>query len=82
MASDPKQYRRNAWRCIELANDSRAPELRRTLFDLSETWLKLAVEIERNHVLMDKGMHSAKWQAESTIPKKVVPNLIRGLPRT
>ena len=53
MPGDAREYRRNALRCAELAQSARAPELKQTLTELSKTWLKLAVELERTHALLD-----------------------------
>jgi len=53
MSGDPKEYRQNAWRCVELANSSRSPDLKQTFLNLSKTWVKLAVEIERSRALID-----------------------------
>jgi len=52
MAGDPKECRANAWRCAELAHQAKTPELKLTLIELSKNWLKLAIELERNHALM------------------------------
>jgi hypothetical protein len=54
MLADPREYRQNAWRCVELANAAKSPELKQTLLNLSKTWAKLAIEVERNHALTDE----------------------------
>jgi hypothetical protein len=54
MPGDPKICRQHASRCAELAHSARLPELKMTLIDLSRTWARLAVELERNHVLLEK----------------------------
>jgi len=53
MAGEPKKCREYAWRCSELAEKARTPRLKQTLLDLSKTWLKLALEIERSHALVN-----------------------------
>jgi hypothetical protein len=53
MPGDPRECRKNASRCAELAHSARTPELKQTLLELSQSWLKLAVEIERNHTILD-----------------------------
>jgi hypothetical protein len=37
-----------------LAHEARTPELKQTLIELSRNWLKLAVELERGHGLLDE----------------------------
>ena len=39
------------WGCSELAHSA---ELKLTLTQLSQNWLKLAVEVERTHALLDE----------------------------
>ena len=46
MPGDPKQCRRNAARCAELAVAARTPQLRTTLLGLSKSWEKLAIQLE------------------------------------
>ena len=41
-------------RCAELARDAKALELKRTLLDLSKTWVNLADELERTHALLER----------------------------
>jgi len=52
MSGDPRECRKYAWRCAELAHSARAPELKQTLIELSKTWLNLAIELERTHALL------------------------------
>jgi hypothetical protein len=54
MPGDPKECRKNALRCADLAHEARTPELKQTLIELSRNWLKLAVELERGHGLLDE----------------------------
>lgn len=54
MAADPRQCRRNAWRCAELSHAVENSEHKQTLIELSRNWLTLALELERNHALMDE----------------------------
>ena len=46
MAGDPKECRRNAARCGELAVAARTPQLRTTFLELSKNWEKLAIQLE------------------------------------
>ena len=40
-------------RCADLAHSARAPELKRTLLELSRNWAKLAIELERTYALLE-----------------------------
>ena len=40
-------YRKYANRCAELAHTARPPELKRTLLELSQNWLRLAIQNEQ-----------------------------------
>jgi len=53
MPGGPKECRRNALRCAELAHSARTPGLKQTLISLSNNWLKLAIELERADVPPD-----------------------------
>jgi len=53
MAGDPKECRVHASRCAELAEEATSPQLKQTFIALSRNWLKLAIEVERNHALTD-----------------------------
>jgi len=46
MPGDPKECRRNAARCAELAVAARTPQLRTTFLELSKNWEKLAMQLE------------------------------------
>jgi hypothetical protein len=46
MPGDPKECRRNAARCAELALAARTPQLRATFLELSKNWKKLAIQLE------------------------------------
>jgi len=61
--ADPKDCKTRAMRCAELANVTTEPRLRQLLFEMAGTWLKLAMELERTHALLDDeslGL-SVKW---------------------
>ena len=53
MPGDPKQCREYALHCAEMAQRARNLEHKRTLTDLAQTWLNLAIELERTHALVD-----------------------------
>ena len=46
MAGDPKECRRYAARCAELAVAVRSPQLRGKFLELSKIWERLAIELE------------------------------------
>jgi hypothetical protein len=46
MPGDPKECRRHAARCAEMAVAARTPELRAKFLGLSKTWERLAIELE------------------------------------
>jgi len=60
MTGDPRECRQHAARCAELAHTARTIELKLRLIELSKTWLKLAIELERAHALLDEDQPSAK----------------------
>ena len=48
MSSDPKECREFAYRCLELARDAKEKKLKEHLLSLAETWIKIAMELERS----------------------------------
>ena len=46
MPGDPKECRRNAARCAELAVAAHTPQLRTRFLELSNNWEKLAIQLE------------------------------------
>jgi hypothetical protein len=53
MPGDPRICREYASHCAEMAQRARNPEHKKTLTSLAQTWLSLAVELERSHALLD-----------------------------
>jgi hypothetical protein len=53
MPGDPKKCREHALACAEMAHRARNPEHKKTLTNLAQTWLSLALELERSHALLD-----------------------------
>jgi hypothetical protein len=51
---DPKECRKRALHCAELAQTARTPELALTLIGLSKNWMKLAIELEQADELLDE----------------------------
>jgi hypothetical protein len=52
MPGDPKECRRRAARCAELAVATRTPQLRATFLELSKKWEKLAIQLENAFALL------------------------------
>ena len=53
MAGDPKECRRRALWCADLAHDAKSSELKIMLVELSRNWLKMAIELERMNAFLD-----------------------------
>jgi hypothetical protein len=53
MPGDPKECRKHAMRCAELAANARTQQLRATLLELSANWAKIADDLERTKALLD-----------------------------
>ena len=53
MSGNPKECRRNALECMQLAQTAPSPEAREHFAELSQTWLRLAGDIESGHALVD-----------------------------
>ena len=57
MPSDPRECRKHALCCAQLAMEARSPELAMMLTSLSKQWMKLAADLERTQALV-KEHHS------------------------
>jgi ubiquinone biosynthesis protein UbiJ len=53
MSGNPKECRRNALSCMQLAQTAPSPEAREHFADLARTWLRLAGDIESGQALVD-----------------------------
>ena len=53
MSGNPKECRRNAFTCMQLAQTAPSPEAREHFAELSQTWLRLAGDIETGQTLVD-----------------------------
>jgi hypothetical protein len=60
MPGDPKQCRLYAMRCAELAANAKSVQLKATLLDLSQNWVKLAVSLEHTQALLDEELVHVK----------------------
>ena len=52
MPGDPHQCRRNAARCLALAQRARNPAMRANFAAMADTWTKLAAETESDQSLL------------------------------
>ena len=50
---DPKTFRENAQRCLAMAADASDPDLRESLVETAQRWLRLATEIEADNSLLE-----------------------------
>ena len=53
MSGNPKECRRNALTCMQLAQTAPSPEAREHFAELCQTWLGLAGDIESGQALVD-----------------------------
>ena len=53
MTGNPKEYRRHAARCAELAASARPQQLKTALLELSKNWERLAIDLEIGVVMFD-----------------------------
>ena len=54
MPGDPKECRRRALQCANMAHTARTPQLKAELINLSQNWLKLAIDLEQGQQLLDE----------------------------
>jgi hypothetical protein len=54
MPADPREYRRNAARCAELAVSGRSEQLKAALLQLSKNWEHLAIDRENCVAMLDE----------------------------
>ena len=53
MSGDPKQCREYALQCANMASGATNPDHKQLLTNLAQSWLNLAIELERTHALVD-----------------------------
>jgi len=66
MPGDPKECRERALECVELARTANTPEHKQLLTNLAQSWIKLAVEIERENALLNEHGHALQADQPST----------------
>jgi hypothetical protein len=54
MVGDPKECRRHAARCAELAVTAQTPQLKAAFLGLSKNWEKLAIQLEDAFAKIDE----------------------------
>jgi hypothetical protein len=55
MPGDPKECRKRALRCAEMAAAAQTPQLKATLLKLSKSWEKLAIQLEHAVAILSEG---------------------------
>jgi hypothetical protein len=70
MPGDPKKCREHALQCAEMAQRARNPEHETTLTNLAQTWISLAVELERSHALLDAYPEPSPGRPGQALPAK------------
>jgi hypothetical protein len=82
MVSDPKECRKHAARCAEMAVAARTPQLKTTFLELSKNWEKLAIQLENAFALLDQSEDYTKETKPLSgspvgyaIPKSVPPSM-------
>ena len=53
MPGDPQKCRERALKCKYLANDARTESAKQMFFDLAQSWLRLAAELENTNALLN-----------------------------
>jgi hypothetical protein len=77
MTRNPKEYRRHAARCAELAIAARTPQLKATFLGLSKNWEKFAIDLE---AAFGRGTETAFGRSDvrqSLAEPKRLSNLLR-----
>jgi len=54
MVGDPKECRKHAAHCAEMAVAARTSQLKATFLELSKNWEKLAIQLETAFALLDQ----------------------------
>jgi len=54
MPGDPKECRKNAVRCAELAATAHTPQMKATFLELSMNWERLAIQLEDAFAQIDE----------------------------
>jgi hypothetical protein len=75
MPSNPKECRRNAARCAELAAAAGTPQLRTTFPELSKNWEKLAIQLEDAFAKLTESEATTSNVRESLDETKRLSNL-------
>lgn len=58
MPGNPRECRKHAVACMELARTAQTPDYKQLLTDLAQSWINFAAEIERTQVLL--GQHGER----------------------
>ncbi len=60
-----EEYRHVAWDCLKLADASSNPQTHASLLNLSQYWVRLAEEAERNRQYKLSGYRAKAWECAS-----------------
>ena len=52
MSGDPQRCRERALKCRYLANEARTPQSKQMFLDLSQTWFRLAAELDDTNTFL------------------------------
>ena len=62
MPGDPKEFRENAERCLAMAAEQPNPDLRESLVETAQRWLRLATDIEATDSLLEANPDRAAYR--------------------
>ena len=79
MPGDPKECRKHARNCLQLAEASANAEITRTFVDLAHSWTRLALDLESAQALLVavEDMENAGWVGTS---RDTIPTIKKGRP--
>jgi uncharacterized protein Yka (UPF0111/DUF47 family) len=71
MVGDPKECRKHAAHCAEMAVAARTPQLKAMFLELSKNWEKLANQLENAFALLDQSeQYTKEIKALSGSPRR------------
>jgi hypothetical protein len=82
MVGDPKEYRRHAAHCAQLAVFARAPQLKAAFLALSKNWERFAIELEDAFARREEADILKSQARQSLAETKRLIGLLSSLNRT
>jgi len=82
MIGDPKEYRRHAAHCAQLAVFARAPQLKAAFLALSKNWERFAIELEDAFARREEADILRSQARQSLAETKRLIGLLSSLNRT